>query len=166
MPKQIDEQTLVGGILHEWTIQEYERHERGTFWYVFMISIGLALVLYALATQNFLFALIIILFAIILFLQSHQEPLQVQFQITELGVIISRRFYTWSEFNNYYIIYEPPHVKTLFLDTASTLRPVLRVPLLDMNPNEIRHTLNQYLTEDVEKEEPLSDRMARNWRIH
>ena|SRR3989338_108954 len=166
MPKQIDEQTLVGGILHEWTIQEYERHERGTFWYVFMISIGLALVLYALATQNFLFALIIILFAIILFLQSHQEPLQVQFQITELGVIISRRFYTWSEFNNYYIIYEPPHVKTLFLDTVSTLRPALRVPLLDMNPNEIRHTLSQYLSEDVEKEEPLSDRMARNWRIH
>ena len=155
MPKQIDEQTLVGGILHEWTIQEYERHERGTFWYVFMISIGLALVLYALATQNFLFALIIILFAIILFLQSHQEPLQVQFQITELGVIISRRFYTWSEFNNYYIIYEPPHVKTLFLDTVSTLRPALRVPLLDMNPNEIRHTLSQYLSEDVEKEEPL-----------
>jgi hypothetical protein len=118
-------------------------------------------------TGNFLFALIIILFAIILFLQSHQTPPQVPFRITELGVIINNRFYIWSEFKDFYIIYEPPAVKTLFLVTVSNFRPALRIPLLDKNPIEIRQTLKEFLTEDVEKEEePLSDRMTRNWRLH
>ena len=45
----------------------------------------------------------IILFAIILFLQSHQLPPQVDFKITELGIIVGGRFYTYSEFNNFYI---------------------------------------------------------------
>ncbi|MFA4830585.1 MAG: hypothetical protein WC862_00415 [Patescibacteria group bacterium] len=167
MPKQINETTLVGDVLHEWTIQEYERHERGVLWYILGITIGLGLVLFAMFTGNFLFALIIILFAVILFLQSHQEPLQIPFKISELGIIVSNRFYAWSEFSFFYIIYEPPHVKTLFLETSSTFRPVLRIPLLDMNPIEIRHTLKEFLKEDVDKEEePLTDRMARNWRIH
>ena|SRR3989338_9807760 len=167
MPQKINENTLLGDVLHEWTIQEYEQYERGLAWYVFMILIGLGLVFYSLMTGNFLFALIVVLFAIILFLQSHQMPLQVVFQITELGVVVGSRFYPYSEFESFYIIYNPPEVKTLFLETKSIFRPLLRVPLLDRNPLEVKHSLREFLSEDAEKEgEPLSDRMARNWRIH
>jgi hypothetical protein len=167
MPKQINKQTLTGDTLHEWTIQEYQQHERGTAWYIFMIIVGLVLVLFSMFTGNFLFALIIILFAIILFLQSYQAPPQVPFKITELGVSINTRFYTWSEFENFYIIYQPPDVKTLFIETTSIFRPLLRIPLLDENPVEVRRTLRGYLEEDLEKEEePMGDRFARNWRIH
>lgn len=167
MPKEFNEQTLIGDVLHEWTIQEYDHHDRNLFWYVFMIGLGLILVLYGMLSGNFLFALIIILFAIILFLQSHQTPLQVSFQIAELGILVGNSFYTYSEFENFYIIYEPPEVKTLFIETKSTFRPILRIPLLDMNPIEVRLTLKQYLEEDTSKEEePLADKLARTWRIH
>lgn len=167
MPQTINERTLLGDVLHEWTIQEYEQHERGMPWYALMILLGLGMVIYGVMTGNFLFALIIILFAIILFLQSHQTPLQVVFQITELGVVVGGRFYPYSEFNSFYVIYQPPEVKTLFLETKSVFRPLLRIPLLDKNPVEIKHTLREFLPEDAEKEEePLADRVARNWRIH
>jgi hypothetical protein len=167
MPKKLSEQPITGETLHEWTIQEYEQHERALLWYILMLSVGLAMVLFAMFTGNFLFAVIIILFAIILFLQSHQLPPQVAFKITELGVILGDRFYPYSEFDSFYIIYQPPEVKTLYLTHKSIYRPMLRIPLLDENPVETRHTLREFLSEDLEKEEePMADRVARNWRIH
>ncbi|OGH71152.1 MAG: hypothetical protein A2921_01705 [Candidatus Magasanikbacteria bacterium RIFCSPLOWO2_01_FULL_43_20b] len=166
MPQKITEETLLGDVIHEWTILEYEKHARGMLWYVLAAVLGLALVLYGVFTGNFLFSLIVILAAIILFLQSHQEPRQIPFQITDLGVIVGTRFYPYAEFENFYIVYNPPEVKTLFLDTKNTLQPILRIPLLDMNPIEVKHSLREYLSEDIEKEEPLTDRAARNWKIH
>lgn len=167
MSEQNNNNNQRGEILHEWTVQEYNKHERGAVWYAVITALGLLLVIYALATGNFLFALIIILFAIIMFLQHHQEPSQVLFQITDLGVTVGRKFYVYSEFEDFYIIYNPPEVKTLYLNPKNALRPLLRVPLLDINPVEIKHCLREFLPEDLEKEEePLSDRAARNWQIH
>ena len=167
MPKPLTSETLVGDIIHQWTIQEYDQHDRNLSWHVFMITAGIGLVLYGLLSNNFLFSLIIILFAIIMFLQSYQAPPQVQFAITNTGLVIGGRFYSYSEFENFYIVYTPPNVKTLFLDTKSPFRPMIRIPLLDENPVEVRHTLREFLSEDFEKEEePMSDTFARNWKIH
>lgn len=159
--------TIAGEVLHEWTMQEYEQHDRHRRWYVFMGVVAALCILYALFTGNFLFALVIILFAVILYLQSHQHPPQVLFQITEAGIVLGNRFYAYKEFEAFYIIYIPPEVKSLYLETKSTTRPTLRIPLLDENPLSIRATLLQFLPEDTEKEEePLSDKFAREWQLH
>ncbi len=153
--------------MHEWTILEYEQHERNLAWYVIMGLAGLFLVGYGLLTGNFLFALIIILFAIILFLRSHQTPNQVLFQITELGVVVGSRFYPYTELKDFYIIYNPPAVKTLFLNPNSIMRPILHIPLLDKNPVEVKHSLRAFLPEDLEKEkEPISEEIGRSWKMH
>ncbi len=158
---------MLGKDLHEWEIKEYEQYERGTKWYLLMIIIGSALVIYGIFSGNFLFALIIILFAIILFLQSHQKPTQVPFKITELGLVIGNRFYDYGELESFYIIYDPPEVKSLFVETKSTVKPLLRIPLNEHNPLRIRDTLKEFLLEDLEKEEePYSDKFARAWKLH
>ncbi len=167
MPKPVTSESQIGDTLFAWTVSEYDQHDRGTVWYSIVGSLGFLLVVFAIWSDNFLFALIIILSAVILFLQSHQDPPQVPFRITELGVMVNDRFYLYSEFENFYLIYQPPEIKTLFLDTKSALRPTLRIPLLDMNPVEIRHTLREYLPEDTEKEEePMTDTIARRWKLH
>lgn len=167
MPEVISANTLTGKVLHEWTVSEYDQHDRNFGWYVFMVIVGILLVGYALFTQNFLFALIVVLFAIIVFLQSQQKPHDLPFRIAELGVVINNRFYNYNELDSFYVIYNPPEVKTLFLEPISNVRPRLRVPLMDMDPNEIRFALREFLLEDVEKEaEPLSDMIARRWMIH
>ncbi len=167
MPQPLKDDVLVGNILHEWTIQEYERHERGWLWYLLIGGAGLFMVFYGMTTGNFLFSLIIILIAITLFIQSHQEPLQIPFQITELGAVVGGKFYQYGEFDSFYVIYSPPHVKTLYLVSKSIVHPTIKIPLLDVDPMEIKQTLREFLVEDVEKEEePLADRAARNWKLH
>ncbi len=167
MPKPFREDTIIGDILHKWTVQEYEQHERGWIWYLAMSVLGVILIAYGIWTNNFLFSLIIILFAIILFLQAHQEPLQVTFAVTELGIILGSRFYEFSEFKYFYIIYQPPEVKTLFFEMKSITHPLIHVSLLDENPVEVRQSLRKYMTEDLEKEdEPLAHTVIRRFKIH
>lgn len=165
MPETLTNQTLTGEPLYQWVVQEYERHIRGTLWHILMISAGIVLVIYALATDNFLFAIIIILAAIILFLQSAVEPARVPFAITELGVVLGNRFYPYKEFRAFYMIYNN-ETQTLFFDTKATFRPDLRIPMGEQDPMEIRETLQAVLEEDLEKEEPLADRAARHWKLH
>ena len=132
-----------------------------------MITVGMILVIYGFLSNNFLFSLIIVLSAIILFIQSYQEPAQVLFSITELGVVLGNRFYKYSELESFYIIYQPPEIKTLFIQPKSGIRPLLRIPLLDQDPLDIREAMTVFLEEDFEKEtEPLTDLFARQWKIH
>ncbi|MFA6427777.1 MAG: hypothetical protein WCW16_05070 [Candidatus Magasanikbacteria bacterium] len=167
MPKQISPDIIIGEVLHEWSIPEYEQYQRNKAWYIIMFVLGGSMVLYAILSNNFLFALIIILFAIILFLQSHQQPIVIPFKITEMGVVVNNRFYSYIELDSFYLFYNPPDVKTLFIETRNVSRPKLRVPLMDMDPNEIRATLKEFLEEDLEKEEePISDMIGRKWQIH
>ncbi len=54
----------------------------------------------------------------------------------------------------------------LFFQSKSALEPMVRIPLLDTDPVEVRFSLLQYLPEDSEKEdEPISDQLARNLRL-
>jgi hypothetical protein len=167
MPKLITADTLIGDILHKWIVKEYEQYDRPKAWYIIIGGLCIALIVFAMITGNFLFALVIILAAIILYMQSRQKAPDVPIGITSLGIIINNRFYSYSECLSFYIIYEPPHIKTLYIDTKSPVRPTLRLPLNDVNPIEIRAALRKVLPEDLEKEEePASDSFARKWMLH
>ena len=167
MSTKLGEGVLTGDVIHQWTIQEYDQHQRGVRWYIIMITAGLLFVVYGLMSNNFLFSLIIILAGIILFIQSHQAPPQVLFQITELGVVIGRKFYNFSELKNFFIIYQPPEVKNLFFQTSNTIHPILSIPLLDENPVTVRETLLEFIDEDLDTEkEPISVTIARRWRMN
>jgi hypothetical protein len=132
-----------------------------------MGGVALLLVGYAFVSANYLFALIIVLFVIILYLHNLQEPLAVPFAITTAGIIVGKKFYRYSELKNFWIIYQPPLVKNLYFTLNQVFRHRLQVPLLDHDPRPIRDYLSQYLSEDLEQEEePLSDRMARLFKLH
>lgn len=161
-------EVVTGEVLETWNVTEYNQHERPTRWYVIMLTLGVFLVGYAMFTSNFLFALVIVLFAIIVFLQSHQAPHTIPFSITDLGIVLNNRFYPYSELSDFYIIYNPPEVKTIFFEPHTIFRPRLRVEMTeDQDPTEIKFVLRQFLEENFSKEEePLSDKIAREWKIH
>lgn len=128
---------------------------------------GLGFVIYAALSANYLFALIVILFAAILFMGSMEEPLEVPFAITSAGVVIGDKFYRYSEMSGFWMIYNPPDVKNLYFSFNQFFRNRLQVPLGDLDPRPIRDFLNQYLSEDLNQEdEPLSDRLSRLLRLH
>lgn len=157
----------LGRVFVRWNFSEYGILWRNKTWVRGAIIIAGLLLLYAIWTTNYLFAVIIVLAGIIFYFQSFDKPRTVNCQISEDGIKIGRRLYDYREFDNFWIIYEPPEVKNLYLEFKNSVRPRLGIPLQDQNPIVIRQALKQYLTENIEREhEPFSDGLARWFKLH
>ena len=87
----MDEQNF-GQTMHSWEVPEYHQHERGTWWYIIAITLAGAAILYALYSRNFLFAFLIIILSLIIFLHHTREPLNLRIAVTELGILINNKF--------------------------------------------------------------------------
>jgi len=157
----------IGRIIYQWQIQEYEKYDRNKKWYLMMGLVGSLLLLYAIVTANYVFALIVILFGMVLFLNDMQEPIQLPFTIVETGIVVGNKYYKFSELSNFWIIYNPPAVKNLYFSTGKLINHRIQIPLLNYDPRPIREYLSKFLKEDLEQEEePMSDRIARIFLLH
>ncbi len=168
MPKSLnDPNHSIGDVIFSWPIKEYEQFARDRRWYFVMGGLGIVLLAYSVLSANYLFALIVILFAIVMYLHDIQAPLDLPFAITSTGIVLGTKYYRYSELTNFWIIYNPNEVKSLYFSLGNSIKHRLQVPLLDNDPVMIRDYLLQYIPEDLEQEdEPLSDRMSRILKIH
>lgn len=149
-----------------WDITERPRYNRGMFWYVGMVVVGGGLLIYSLIDANFLFALIIIMFALIMYLTNMKEPRDVRFSITENGIALGSNFYPFKDIRRFWFIYDPPAIKNIYFEFKSTVNPRITVFLEDVNPNEVRQVLSQYAFEDFsEDEEPFVDYLSRIMKL-
>ncbi len=166
--KNKEEPELIGfgNKLIGWEVDEYDRHERGLRWYILATIIGVALIVYAIMTSNFLFAVIILMIGVIIFLSSIREPHRIQVQITDNGIVIGQTFHPYKTIKDFAIVYDPPEVKVLYLDFFSVWRPLMSIPLEDTDPNTVRDALLPYCIENLERtEESLTDLVSRLYKL-
>ncbi len=151
------------GVVHfAWMIDEYPVYRRGWGWYLAASLIGAAIVIYALVTLNFLFALIVVIFGIVLVVSSSRTPVRLRFAVTEDGIEMGHRFIPWDDLTRFWMVYDPPAVKTLYFDFKSIIVPDVAIPLDEMNPNALRAVLLKYLDEDATRTaEPITDYLGR-----
>lgn len=160
------ENANVGDVVYHWQIKEYDKVSLSKRWYLVAAVVFGLLLFYAMAAANYIFILILALFGIILFLHSAGEPVDLDFVITETGIVLGKKFYRFRELENFWLIYNPPEVKKIYFALNGVLKHRLQVPLLDNDPRPIREFLSQYLQENLEEqEEPLSDKLARFLKI-
>ena len=166
MPEQ---QTQIdqGDEIISWQVPEYEKHKRNKSWYIFAGIIGLLFLVYAIYTKNFLFAVIIIIVALIIILHDSREPDLVKINITDEGIIVGRKFYDYDEIKNFSIVYKPKqNVKNLYFEFKNAIRQRLSIPLININPLTIRETLLKYLPEDLDRtDQPLSEGLAKMFKL-
>ncbi|MBI2098958.1 hypothetical protein HYT45_00915 [Candidatus Uhrbacteria bacterium] len=151
-----------GAVLFGWSVPEYVKYDRGPFWYVGAAIAAALLLFYAFRTGNFLFAVILVMFGIIMFLNSVGAPHEVRFELTERGIIWGNKYYPYLGVRGFWVVYQPPEIKNLYIEFKSALKPRLQVPLLDQNPVAIREALKKVAREDTTRaDEPLSDFLGR-----
>lgn len=149
-----------------WEVYEYPKYERGRLWYLLMAMVGGGLLIYSLISGNFLFALILVMFALVLYMSAANEPAKVHFVVAEDGVGLGNAFYPYKEMRSFWFVYDPPEVSNLYIDFRSGIHPRLIVDLEAQNPNEVREVLSQFIREDFSREdEPLSDILGRVLKI-
>jgi hypothetical protein len=155
-----------GNIWASWSFLEVPKYERSKSWWIFMSLLALILLIWAFKTRNFLFAFIIFLVAFIVIRWSKEEPLTVEFKITDLGLEVGSSFYEWSKIENFWIVYKPNETKRVYFKLKGILPPYLSIPLENQNPVLIRRILLKFALEDLSKEdETFSDFLSRTLKI-
>jgi len=156
-----------GNELASWNVPEYEYHERNRLWYIFAITISLLFMVFAFLTQNFLFAVIIIIAALVIILNDGQKPMNVKFIITDEGILVGRKFYDYDDIKDFSIVYKPRlGVRNIYFEFIGITQPRITIDLKDENPLQIREILLKYLSEDLERtDEPLSEILGRFFKI-
>lgn len=155
-----------GKIVTKWTFPEFTKVYKGDSWWIILGLIGGVFLVYSVLTFNFLFSIAIILIYFIIFTHQSYNPREIEFIITELGVIIDDTFYPYHEIKQYWILYNPPEVKYLYLDIKKFISPVRRIPLQDINPLFVREVLSKYLFEELSPDdEPFSDALGRALKL-
>ncbi len=149
-----------------WEVPEFEKHKKSLGWYVAGGIVLLLLLIYCVKTANFLFAVILLMAAIIVVLYDFRESSNVEFALTSTGVKFGDKEYPYEDFTRFWIVYDPPEVKKLYLELKSLIQPRLVIPLEDKDPNEIRKILLEYVVEDLdEKDEPITDYLGRALKL-
>ena len=150
-----------------WNVPEYEKHERTRRWYVISAIVGILLIIYSFLNGNFLFAAIIIIGALVVIIHDGQEPMKVNFSLTDQGIIVGKNFYDYDVLKNFSIVYKPhENIKNLYFEFKNALKPRLSIPLNNINPLPIRENLLKYLPEDLERtDQPLSEALAKLFKL-
>jgi hypothetical protein len=153
-------------ILMEWKAREFIQYPRHKSWYILLLVISGILVIYSIIVTNYLFAIIVVMLAIVINTLTRKEPQMLNIAITTKGVKIDEKLYTYDDdLASFWILYNPPDLKTLNFSRKQRIAPDLVIQLENQNPLKVRELLLDHLTEDVEKEEHPVDKIARRFGL-
>ncbi len=166
MEQEEDNFLHLGEPITNWEVDEYPRHFRSRTWYIVASVVGAGLIVYAIATANFLFAVLILMTGVITLLSTFKDPDRIPVVLTTTGIVVGDMYYDYQSIRDFSIAFEPPHVNTLYLDFHSSWHPILSVPLEDLDPNDVRETLLPFIFENFERtDETLTDLMRRLYKL-
>ena len=156
-----------GEVLMYWTMDEFHRHERSNLWYVLFLVVGLALILYAILTANYVFAVFLVLAGTFMILQHFRDPDNVPVLILSTGLAVGNHYHPWEEVKDFWVAYDPPNVSKLYVDFQKIREPYVSIDLPeDMDPNEIRDVMLLFVDESTDrKEESLTDYVRRLYKL-
>lgn len=142
----------------EW--QAYDRteqsHSPDWYWAVGIIALSLAVT--AVIFNNILFAILVGVSTVVLFLRTLQKPQQVRYELTNRGLWTNKDFQPFTLFDSFWVEEETAPQPTLILKPKGMLSLLSVIPLAEVSPDAVREFLSEYLPE-VEQHEPLSKRV-------
>ncbi len=150
----------------KWEIMEFHKHERSHSWYLAWAVFLIFFLIYGLWTANYLLPIILLLAAWAFYWREKREPEVLLCEINGAGLKVGAVEYPWKKIINFWIVYNPPEVKSVFFHVKG-LQPIIALPLMNVNPLELRERLRLFLPEDFEREgEPLSHFLGRKLKLH
>ncbi|MEX2369109.1 MAG: hypothetical protein WD552_01805, partial [Candidatus Paceibacterota bacterium] len=137
-----------------WHAPEFITYEKGTDWYWAVGVIAITLAVAAILFGNILFALVIIIGTAALSMQASRDPEIREFAVGDRGVQVDGTLYPHSSIISFWVE-NNPHEQKLLLQSEKMWMPYIVMPIAEVDPEEVRNFLIEYLPEE-EHQEPLS----------
>lgn len=155
--KQTEEKTAFDEPVFSWEAPEYIHHEKGWLWLVIVGGLWAVLILYALYSEAWTFAVALLIFGGVYAVLYHEKPKKVQVKISRMGIKFGNAAIPFSRMKAFWVHYEPPFAKNLKIRTHNYLYPDYAIPLENQNPAEIREYLASQIHELQGMDESLSE---------
>jgi len=158
-----------------WQVPEYRKPDRNQTWYILAAIFIVICLFFCFFTvrswslvflgysSNFLFALILIIAAIIMIINESQPTIMVDIELGPEGLKVGTKFYDYDELKNFAVLYKPKQgIKNLYFEFKASLRLRLSIPLRRLDALTVRNFLIRYLDEDLERvAPPLSEQLTK-----
>ena len=128
MPQEENKNKDYGNKLLSWKFPEFNQYQRNKTWYMAAGFIITLLIIYALWTKNILFVLVIIMLVLVMIMMQ-RESRELLFTLFEDGIMIGEQFFEYKNIESFFIIYEPPEIKSLFFEYKSVFHPIRPKPI-------------------------------------
>jgi hypothetical protein len=148
-----------------WKASSHTQHKRTYAWYLGFGIISLGLILFALFTHSILTLITFILLIVVVFIFATQPAVKVSYKLTNVGIEAGSITYPYKIIKKFWITYNPPTIKTLSFETSAYLNNKVSLQLGDQDPVMVKSFLNQYLPEDLDRQDSLSETLARGLKI-
>jgi len=148
-----------------WVAPEYVMHDRGLVWKISMILLVVIVAALSLHFQAWSFALVVVVFSAVYALIHLQHPRNIEIKISEIGVKVGYKKYTFTKIRAFWFIYEPNYVETLNLRVEGNFTGEITIQLAGMDPAPIRDFLINKIPELEGKTESFSDVLIRLFKI-
>ncbi|PIS13616.1 MAG: hypothetical protein COT67_00675 [Candidatus Tagabacteria bacterium CG09_land_8_20_14_0_10_41_14] len=131
-----------------WQGMEHSYVPKNTDWFWIVGSVGLAFIIIAVLTHNFLLGVFVITAGLVFVILDTKKPKKINFVVGPKSIKINSRFYRYEEISSFWIRYEPPAVKELLIKLKKNWGTNLKIPINNTNPNLLRKYLLRFIKEE------------------
>lgn len=140
-----------------WEVYDKVEQAHSPDWYWAVSIIALSITITSVILENTLFAVLVVVSTIALFLRKMQLPRLVRYELTNRGLWTNKEFQAFQTFESFWV--EDGEIASkLILKSKNFFTPLLIIPLEEGQEDEIRDFLQEFLVE-VEHQEPLAKRI-------
>jgi len=147
-------------VIYKWRAPEHEIQEKDKKWYLIMGLILAAIVGYAIYTNGLIMAITFVLAGLMGYIILNKKPREINFYITDDGVIADKEIYEFEDIQSFWIFYETEGIRAISLHTKSKFMPFVHIPVGREDPTHLREILLKYL-EEIKQKPSLVDAFER-----
>lgn len=151
--------------LLQWTAPEYIKHEKGPAWMPAAALITAAFIAYGILNGEWVMATTFFVMAVVYYLYHRQEPKNIKIIISEIGIKIGGQKFPFNQMKKFWIIYDPPFVKTMHIRFVKKHKPDLVIQLDKQDPVKLRNLMLSQLPEWEGREESPLDAIIRALKL-
>ncbi len=140
-----------------WEAHDHIEEPKSSDWYWILSIIGIGAIILAIFFHDFLFAVIILISIVALFLQSQHPPKIINFEINRKGIRAGELIYTYETLESFYIVDEDGYERDrILVKSRKTFMPILTFPITkEVDQDQVRDYLLDYLNEEALAEPTL-----------
>lgn len=141
-----------------WEAPEHTHIEKSSDWYWILSIVAIAGAVASIIFGNVLFAMVILLGTMTVFITSHRKPRIIEFEVSPRGVRIESDLYPYSTLESFYLDEENYAGPQLIVKSKKLFVPLLIIPIPEEYIEEIEDVIAPRLHEE-HLEEPFSHRL-------